>query len=70
VFLKKGAAAAAKSIDRPDLSKTLKEAALAQLAQALSEGLVNISLSQSKEIEKDPTSETNRALLGCSQNEI
>ena len=63
VFLKKGAMEAIKVLDRPDLSKALQEATIAQLAQALADALNNISLSQAKEIEHDPTSATNQCLL-------
>jgi hypothetical protein len=63
VFLKKGALEAIKVLDRPDLSKALQEATLAQLAQALAEAINKIPFSQAMEMEKDPTSDTNQALL-------
>lgn len=63
VFLKKGALEAIKVIDRPDLSKALQEATLAQLAQALAEAINKIPFAQAKELEKDPTSDTNQALI-------
>ena len=63
VFLKKGALEAIKVLDRPDLSKALLEATLAQLAQALAEAINKVPFAQAKELENDPTSDTNQALL-------
>ena len=63
VFLKKGAVEAIKVLDRPDLSKALLEATLAQLAQALAEAINKVPFATAKELEGDPTSETNQALL-------
>ena len=63
VFQKKGALEAIKVLDRPDLSKALQEATLAQIAQALAEAINKIPFAQAKELENDPTSDTNQALL-------
>jgi len=63
VFLKKGAVEAIKVLDRPDLSKALLDATLAQLAQALAEAINKIPFATAKELESDPTSDTNQALL-------
>jgi hypothetical protein len=63
VFLKKGATEAIKVLDRPELSKALQEASLAELAQALSEAINKIPYPQIKELQKDPTSDMNQALL-------
>jgi hypothetical protein len=63
VFLKKGALEAMKVLDRPDLSKALQEATLAQLAQALVEAINKVPFAQAKELENDPTSDANQALL-------
>jgi hypothetical protein len=63
VFLKKGAVEAIKVLDRPDLSKALQDATLAQLAQALAEAINKIPFATAKELESDPTSDTNQALL-------
>lgn len=63
VFLKKGAREAIKFLDRPDLSKALQEATIAQLSQALAEAINGIQFAQYEELRKNPTSETNQALL-------
>jgi hypothetical protein len=63
IFLKKGATEAIKVLDRPELSKALQEASLAELAQALSEAINKIPYPQIKELQKDPSSEMNQALL-------
>lgn len=63
VFLKKGAQEAIKHLDRPDLSKALQNATLGQLAQALAEAINKVPFTQAKELENDPTSDTNQALL-------
>lgn len=63
IFLKKGAAEAIKVLDRPDLSKALQEATLAQLCQAVAEAINKISFAQVQELQKDTTSDTYQALL-------
>jgi hypothetical protein len=63
IFLKKGATAAIKVLDRPDLNKALQEATLAQLAQALAEAINKISFAEVQALQNDPTSDTNQALL-------
>jgi hypothetical protein len=62
-FLKKGAKEAIKLLDRPDLSKALQEATIAQLAQALAEAILKIPYSEVQDLQKEPTSNTNQALL-------
>jgi len=63
IFLKKGAKEAIKFLDRPDLTKALLEATIAQLAQALTEAIAKIQYSDVQELQQNPTSETNQALL-------
>jgi hypothetical protein len=63
VFLKKGAQEALRMLDRPDLSKALQDATLAQLAQALAVAINKVPFAVAKELEKDPTSDTNQALI-------
>ena len=63
IFLKKGATEAIKVLDRPELSKALQEATLAELAQALSEAINKIPYPQIKELQKNPTSDMNQTLL-------
>lgn len=63
IFLKKGAKEAIKFLDRPDLNKALEEATIAQLAQALAEAILKIPYAQVQELQKEPTSNTNQALL-------
>ena len=63
VFLKKGAREAIKFLDRPDLSKALKEATIAQLCQALAEAINIIQFAEFEDLRKDPSSDTNQALL-------
>ena len=63
VLLKKGAKEAFKFLDRPDLSKALQEASISQLSQALAEAINSIQFAQYEELRKNPTSETNQALL-------
>jgi DNA-binding IscR family transcriptional regulator len=45
------------------LSKALQEATIAQLSQALAEAINSIQFAQYEELRKNPTSETNQALL-------
>lgn len=63
IFLKKGAKEAIKVLDRPDLSKALQEASLAQLCQALAESINKISFADVKELQKNTTGDTYQALL-------
>jgi hypothetical protein len=63
VFLKKGAKEALKFLDRPDLTKALLEATIAQLSQALTEAIAKIQYNDVQDLQKNPTSETNQALL-------
>src|SRR5438477_2500095 len=62
VFLKDGAAAASKMLERPALDKALKEASLAQLARALAEALRTIGWREHVRLKEDPTSEANHYL--------
>jgi hypothetical protein len=66
VFLKKGALEAKKLLDRPELSKALQEATIAQLAQALAEAINKAKHSEIVEIQKNPESETSEYLLEAS----
>jgi hypothetical protein len=63
VFLKKGALEAIKVLDRPDLSKALQEATLAQLCQALAESINKISFVEVQELQKNTSGDTYQALL-------
>ena len=63
IFLKKGAKEAIRHLERPDLNKALLDATIAQLSQALSESILKISYAQVQELQKEPTSDTNQALL-------
>ena len=63
VFLKKGAKEAIKFLDRPDLTKALQGATIGQLAQALSEAILKIPYAEVQELQRNPTSDTNQALL-------
>ena len=67
IFLKKGAAEAIKVLDRPDLSKALQEATIGQLAQALAQAINTIQFAQVQELQKDPSSDTNQALLDAQE---
>jgi hypothetical protein len=57
VFIKSGAQAAIKVLDKPDLSKILEDANLAQLARALSYALVAIPFHEAEELKANPSSE-------------
>jgi len=63
VFLKKGALEAIKVLDRPDLSKALQDATLAQLCQALAESINKISFADVQELQKNTAGDTYQALL-------
>jgi hypothetical protein len=58
IFVKSGAQAAIQVLDRPDLSKILEDANLAQLARALSYALVAIPFHEAEELKANPSSET------------
>jgi hypothetical protein len=63
VFLRDGMAEAEKLIDRPDLSKTLQDANIGQLAQALSLKLNNVPWQELRLWREDTTNETVGSLL-------
>ncbi|HEV7511426.1 MAG TPA: hypothetical protein VGO27_06985 [Candidatus Acidoferrum sp.] len=62
IFLTKGSKEALKVLERPELDKALREASIAQLAQALSQALSSIPYSDVLELKNDPTSKTLREL--------
>ena len=62
-FLKDGAKQAEKLLDKPDLSKTLAEATIGQLAQALSQAIYGINWVEAKRIKGNERSETGEALV-------
>jgi len=66
VFLKEGAAAASKVLDRPALDKALKEASVGQLARALAEALRTIAWHDVVRLKDDPTTDTNQYLREAS----
>jgi hypothetical protein len=63
IFLKKGATEAIKVLERPELSKALQEATLAQLSQALTEAINKVPYPQFLEFKKNPSSDTYQALI-------
>jgi hypothetical protein len=67
IFLKRGASEAIKVLDRPDLSKALQDATIGQLAQALAQAINTIQFTQVQELQKDPSSDTNQALLDAQE---
>lgn len=62
-FLKDGMSEAEKLVDRPDLSKTLQDASILQLTQALTQKLNTVPWPEIKAWRDDPTNETVGALL-------
>lgn len=60
IFLKDGAVAASKVLDRPALDKALNEASLGQLARALSQAIRTIQWREVLRLREDPTSDTNQ----------
>ena len=58
IFETKGSKEALKVLERPELDKALKEASIAQLAQALSQALSTIPWADVLEMKNDPTSPT------------
>src|SRR5262249_37993227 len=62
IFVRDGAAAASKMLDRPALDKALKEASLAQLARALAEAIRTIDWREMVRLKEDPTSDANQFL--------
>jgi hypothetical protein len=63
VFLKEGMAEAEKLVDRPDLSKTLNDANVLQLAQVLSQKLNNVPWDELRTWREDATNDTVAGLL-------
>jgi hypothetical protein len=63
IFLKQGARKAEAVLEKPDLSKTLQEAELGQLARALSARIASLTWSESQRLSADPGSETAQALI-------
>jgi hypothetical protein len=62
VFLKDGAKAAIPMLGKPDMSKALKEATIAQLAQALSQAVYGLSWKEAQRIQSNQSAETAQAL--------
>jgi hypothetical protein len=62
LFLKQGAKAAIKVVDRPDLSKALEEASLSQLAHALTQKVYGLTFLEAEKIRKEPGGEAAQAL--------
>jgi hypothetical protein len=63
IFLKDGASAAIKVLDRPDLSKTLKEASLIQLARALTDALGALAWTEVQRLKLDGAENDRQHLL-------
>lgn len=63
IFLKHGARKAEAVLEKPDLSRTLQEAELGQLARALVAQIAALSYVESERIRNDPGSETAQALV-------
>jgi hypothetical protein len=62
VFLKQGAAQANATLERPDVSKTLKDAGLVHLARAFSYSIRTVRYSDVREFKSDPSSEAVQSL--------
>jgi hypothetical protein len=60
IFLKDGAVAASKVLDRPALDKALNEASLGQLARAVSQAIRTIQWREVLRLREDPTSDANQ----------
>ena len=63
MFLKHGARKAEALLEKPDLSKTLQEADLGQLARALIARMSSITWVETERLKEDPGSETAQALI-------
>jgi hypothetical protein len=63
LFLKKDIKAAMQALDRPDLDKTLADAGIDQLAQALSRCVYSLSWTEAERLRKDPGSATAQNLV-------
>ncbi|MDE2839840.1 MAG: hypothetical protein OXM03_04355 [Chloroflexota bacterium] len=63
VFLKMGAREAEKVLDKPEIDKNLQDAALGQLARALTEKLATLPYEQYQRLRVDSTGDTVQALL-------
>lgn len=62
-FIKQGARKAEALLEKPDLSKTLQEAELGQLARALIARMSSITWVETERLKDDPGSETAQALI-------
>ncbi|RWJ82421.1 MAG: hypothetical protein EOR35_05990 [Mesorhizobium sp.] len=63
IFLKHGARQAEAVLEKPDLSKTLQEADLGQLARALVTKIAALPWADSQRLKGDPNGETSQALV-------
>ena len=63
IFLKAGARAAEKALDKPEVDKNLQEAELEVLARALTEKLAGLPYGDYQALRNDPTGETVEALI-------
>ena len=63
IFLKQGARKAEAVLEKPDLSRTLQEAEIGQLAQALVAKIASLPYSEAKRIENDIGGDTAQALI-------
>jgi hypothetical protein len=58
LFLKEGARPAVAVLDRPELTKQLQEADIAQLAQALAQKIYNLPWQKAERLLRDPADPT------------
>ena len=63
VFLKRGARAAEKLLDKPDLSRTLQDAGIGQLARALVDKIASLPFGEYQRLQNDLAGDTAQALL-------
>lgn len=68
VFLKYGAKKAETELEKPDLSKTLREADIGQLARALTEAIDTLQWGEMQRLRADPTGEAIQDLLLTQQS--
>lgn len=68
VFLKYGAKKAELELERPDLSKTLREADIGQLARALTEAIDTLQWGEMQRLRADPSGEAIQDLLVTQQS--
>src|SRR5262249_2552385 len=68
VFLKEGAKKAATILEKPDLSKTLMDADVIQIARALNIKLLKFPFSDMQSLKQDPGGESAQELVQALEN--